>query len=48
MVTSGPVDDSNFIFNKPEGAAEPSDNFSQWQAGCEAGAQSVISSFNSN
>lgn len=47
MSSSGEVVDSNFIFNKPVGDDRPNDNFSQWKAGCEAGAQSTIASFNS-
>jgi hypothetical protein len=47
MVSSGPVSDPNFIFNKPQGADEPSDDFAQWSAGCKAGAQQTIQSFNS-
>ena len=47
MVSSGEVDDPNFVFDKPAGADEPNDNFAQWHAGCEAGAQNTIASFNS-
>ena len=47
MVSSGEVNDSNFIFNKPEGDNEPKDNYVKWQAGCEAAARSVIANFNS-
>lgn len=42
MVSSGPVDDPNFIIHKPQGANEPNDNFDQWYAGCEAGAKNVL------
>lgn len=47
MVSSGPVNDPNFVYNRPSGADQPNDNFAQWQAGCEAGAQNTINSFNS-
>ena len=47
MMSSGDVNDPDFVFNKPEGADEPHDNFDQWEAGCEAGAKQVIASFNS-
>jgi hypothetical protein len=47
MVSSGSVDDPNFFINKPQGADEPNDDFAQWSAGCEAGAQQIIQSFNS-
>jgi hypothetical protein len=47
MVSSGPVDDPNFIYNKPTGADEPNDDFAQWSAGCMAGAQKTIQDFNS-
>lgn len=47
MVSSGPVADPNFFHNKPSGADEPSDDFAQWSAGCEAGAQKTIQDFNS-
>lgn len=50
MVSSGQIDDPNFFssLNYPQGANEPNDNFARWQAGCQAGAQNVINSFNSN
>jgi hypothetical protein len=47
MTSRGSVDDSKFFYHKPLGANEPHDDFSQWQSGCEAGAQAVIKSFNS-
>jgi hypothetical protein len=47
MVSSGPVDDPNFFYNKPSGADEPNDDFAQWSAGCKAGAQKTIQDFNS-
>ncbi len=43
MTSSTEVDDPNFIFNKPEGDSKPSDNFSEWEPGCEAGAQKTVS-----
>jgi len=46
MVSNSPVDDPNFVYNKPAGANEPNDNFAQWHAGCEAGAQKTIQDFN--
>jgi hypothetical protein len=42
MVSSGQIDDPNFIFDKPQGDNKPNDNFAQWHAGCEAGAQDIL------
>ena len=47
MASNGPVVDSNFVYNKPEGANEPNDNYAEWEAGCEAGARNTIKEFNS-
>jgi len=50
MVSSAAkVADPNFLLheNWPQGADEPNDDFAQWSAGCKAGAQQTIQSFNS-
>ena len=48
MASSRAITDPNFAYNKPIGNGLPNGNFAQWQAGCEAGAKSVIASFNSS
>ncbi len=47
MVSNSEVADPNFVFYKPQGDNKPNDNFAEWQAGCNAGAQATISSFGS-
>ena len=48
MVSNTQVSDPAFLYNKPDGDDRPNDNFAQWQAGCEAGAQATIQQFNGN